>query len=152
MPSDKKRKADEELPTLDQSRAASNSTTSLTSVFTVYSLIYDPGPDAHIQELLGVYTGCELANAAAHKYYNKRRGKVSIPDELEPEHEDLDDGGYRWLEEYEEENEDVKNARSVVRLRHDGGLRFGGRYEDEYINVVWVERRELNPSTLPEAR
>ncbi|CAD0082638.1 unnamed protein product, partial [Aureobasidium vineae] len=133
-----------------------------THVYVVQSLEADPY-GTHEQDLYGIYTGCSTANAAAHAYSNKTSpwGKLTIPEQPEPEHEDLQGGNYCDTEvEYDagsdeesdsgsDENvsyDGLEDTQGSVRLRHDGGLRFGGCDEEGNINVVWVERRELNPS------
>ncbi|KAH0363885.1 hypothetical protein KCU65_g7125, partial [Aureobasidium melanogenum] len=149
MPSDKKRKTEEELRPSDEPQAVSNSTMSTPMhVFIIFSLVVDPSIDESEQEILGIYTSCETANSAAHDYYNKKWKKVSMPEHLEPEDEDLRSGAYRFMEDYEEADEGSRTPLSNVRLRHDGGLRFGGREEEDNIIIVWVQRRELNPSTI----
>jgi hypothetical protein len=147
MPSNKKRKTVEP-------QAVSNSTRSTpTHVYVVHSLIGDLyTPFEH--DLLGIYTDCGTTNSAAHDYYNKTWETVSIPEQLEPEEEFLRDEIYRYMphdvgvDDEEDEDEFKVDALSVVRLRHDGGLRFGGRDRKDGITVVWVERRELNPPTI----
>lgn len=116
MASDKKRKADAELPILDEPQAASKSTISTpTYVFVVHSLVGDPEIGFQ-QEVLGIYTRRETANSAAHQYHNKVCGIVSIPERLKPEHESLRDGRYRWMPHEEEVNDD--GVLSIIRLRH----------------------------------
>lgn len=51
-----------------------------------------------------------------------------------PKHESLHDGRYRWLPHEEEVNDD--GILSIIRLRHDGGLRLGGRDEEDGIAVI----------------
>lgn len=154
MSSNKKRKTIEDLLDKDEPQAVSNSTRSTpTYVYVVHSLIGDPYT-AFEHDLLGIYTDCETANSAAHDYCNKTWETVSVPEQLEPEEEFLRDGMYRYMphdvgvDDEEDEDEDKVNALSIVRLRHDGGLQFGGRDRKDGITVIWVERRELNPPTI----
>ncbi|CAD0106982.1 unnamed protein product [Aureobasidium uvarum] len=119
-----------------------------TYVYAVQSLEADPY-GLHIQELHGIYGTSELANAAAHAYFNRTSPceKTTIPEHPKPEQEHLQDGDYCRLRSDEEHNGGPESGVGNVRLRHDGGLRFGGCDQECSAYVVWVERRELNSST-----
>lgn len=52
----------------------------------------------------------------------------------------------RYRDMAEDEGEEENDELGCVRLRHDGGLRFGMRDPEGTQYVVWVEKRELNPA------
>jgi len=98
-------------------------------------------------EILGVYTSCEVANSAAHDYYNKNGswGEWTIRKRIEPEHEKFRNStDYSYVSDYDLV-ESSDGQLGCVRRRHDGGLRLGASSESESY-VVWVERKGLDSS------
>lgn len=139
---------------MDQLKAASPSQPNVSSstnyipkyVFIAQELRGGPYTDSE-HEILGVYTSCEVANIAAHDYYNKNGsyGEWTIRKPIEPEHEKFRDGReYSHLPDDELE-ESPDGQLGCVRRRHDGGMRFGASSESETY-VVWAERKELKSS------
>ncbi|CAD0096450.1 unnamed protein product [Aureobasidium mustum] len=159
MPSDKKRKAVDELPAKEKQRATSSSqpqpTTSTKAnpkyVYIVQSLDGDPYRTFE-QDIHGVYTDLKTAHAAAHDYYNNNSGwgPLTLPKRPTPEHESLRHGKYRDVPDDEGVDEDSSDGIANVRLRHDGGLRFGTCDQEGQISVTWVERRQLDPPKAKE--
>lgn len=137
------------------SSSAPKSTTSTkptqNHVYVMQSLDRDPCRRTSEQDLLGIYTDLKEANTAAYDYYNKTsaRAPLTIPNHPTPEHESLRNGKYYAMPNDEGVDKDSSDGIANVRVRHDGGLRFGTCDEGGLISVVWVERRQLNPSSIP---
>ncbi|KAH0363886.1 hypothetical protein KCU65_g7124, partial [Aureobasidium melanogenum] len=160
MPSTRKRKAVDELPPKEKPKVISSSqpiptkTTKPTPqyIYVLQSLDVHPGRRTSEQDLLGVYTDLKTANAAAHDWYNTNPAwlrRLTIPKHPTPEHESLRDGKYRDMPHNEGRDDDFNDRIAEVRLRHDDGLRFGTCNQWGEISVVWVERRQLDPPTIP---
>lgn len=160
MPSTRKRKAVNELPTKEKPKATTSSQPRSTNstkptpqyIYVLQSLEVHPGRRTSEQDLLGVYTDLKTANAAAHDWYNNNPAwlrPLTIPKHPTPEHESLRDGKYRDMPHGEGVDDDPNDRIAQVRLRHDDGLRFGTCNQLGEISVVWVERRQLDPLTIP---
>jgi hypothetical protein len=156
MQSNKKRKASEEIsaeetpkPTSSLAPTASN-TVLPTHVYVVWSLTGDPselilgGYGNHEYSLHGIYTDCKTANEVAHAFYDDTSpwGSITIPKVIER------DEASRVFEHDEEPDKGLENEVGVTRLRSDGGLRFGTTQQGGECYVVWVERTELNPTSI----
>ncbi|THZ85214.1 hypothetical protein D6C84_03524 [Aureobasidium pullulans] len=153
MSSNGKRKATEDISSNEKRKATTSSTTdaanptksSLTHVYVVQSLDVDPYRPLE-QDVRGVYTDLATANAAARSFYNKHSswGPLAEVKRPKPEQPKMRSGRYRDMAE--DEGEEDNDELGCVRLRHDGGLRFGMRDPEGTQYVVWVEKRELNPA------
>ncbi|THV78856.1 hypothetical protein D6D29_07343 [Aureobasidium pullulans] len=136
MSSNGKCKATEDISSNEKRKATTSSTTDPANS-TKSSLTHD---------VRGVYTDLATANAAARDFYNKHSswGPLAEVKRPKPEQPKMRNGRYRDMaeDEGEEENDEL----GCVRLRHDGGLRFGMRDPEGTQYVVWVEKRELNPA------